>query len=154
MAERYTLNRAERAKIMRQVKINPDTGCWEWQGKTNRNGYAWGQKGPGQPQRVMHRVMVEDNMNAPIPDNMQADHLCRVRHCINPEHFEIVTNAENTMRQDHANRLKTHCKRGHEFTPENTTERRGRRICRECDRARKTSASNVPSAESVAAPTT
>lgn len=35
-------------------------------------------------------------------------------------------------------KLKTHCNRGHEFTPENTgTTRAGNRMCMECDRLRK-----------------
>lgn len=34
-------------------------------------------------------------------------------------------------------RAATHCKRGHEFTPENTTIRQnGRRLCRTCQRDR------------------
>ena len=31
--------------------------------------------------------------------------------------------------------VKTHCKRGHEFTPKNTRTVRGARWCRECGRA-------------------
>lgn len=142
--ERYTLNRGERAKIMRHITIT-ENGCWEWGGKTNRNGYGWAQKGPGQPYRVLHRIMWEDAHNDAVPEGLQLDHLCRNRLCCNPEHLEPVTNAENTTRQDHANRLKTHCKYGHEFTVENTINKRGRRICRECERSRKVSASNVPS---------
>lgn len=138
MRERYTLNRGERARIMRQVAVNPETGCWEWKGTLNRNGYAWGQARPGQSFRVMHRVMVEDKMNAPIPDGLQADHLCRVRHCINPDHFEIVDASTNTTRQDHANRRKTHCPQGHELPEERT--KRGRRVCKVCDANRKSTA--------------
>lgn len=33
----------------------------------------------------------------------------------------------------HPQARKTHCKRGHEFTPENTKRVPGRRICRKCD---------------------
>lgn len=141
MQVRYTLNRGERAKVMRHIRINPDTGCWEWQGKTNRNGYSWGQKGPGQPFRVMHRVLWEDAHNGPVPEGLQLDHLCRNRLCCNPEHLEPVTNAENTTRQDHANRMKTHCPRGH-LLPEERSKR-GRRVCRECERERRAAPATV-----------
>lgn len=30
------------------------------------------------------------------------DHLCRVRHCVNPDHLEPTTNAENCRRGDNA----------------------------------------------------
>lgn len=146
---RYMLNRAEQAHLMRRVAIDPETGCWNWTGGTNSNGYGWGQKGPGQPKRVMHRIMWEAHNNGPIPDGLQLDHLCRNRLCCNPAHLEPVTNAQNTTRQDHANRRKSHCPQGHEYTKENTrVTPSGRRICRTCDRARKVFESNVPSTPS------
>lgn len=135
---RYILNRAEQASIMRRVEIDPATGCWVWKGATNSNGYGWGQKGPGQPKRVMHRIMWEAHNNGPIPDGLQLDHLCRNRLCCNPQHLEPVTGSENTDRQDHANRRKDACPKGHPYDDENTiVTKRKRRVCRECERARK-----------------
>jgi hypothetical protein len=70
---------------------------------------------------------------------MQLDHLCRVPPCVNPEHLEPVTPAVNTQRGEPA--TKTHCKNGHEYTPENTYIRSGKgkggkRDCRACGRER------------------
>ncbi|MFZ2529632.1 MAG: HNH endonuclease signature motif containing protein [Rhodococcus sp. (in: high G+C Gram-positive bacteria)] len=77
-----------------------------------------------------------------IPEGLVIDHLCRVRHCVNPAHLEPVTNRENTLRGDcvDANRerslSRTHCKHGHELTPKNTyIDPRGYRECRTCRRA-------------------
>lgn len=36
------------------------------------------------------------------------------------------------------NRVKTHCKNGHEYSPENTRRRGTRRVCRTCHRLRET----------------
>lgn len=67
------------------------------------------------------------------------DHLCRNRGCVNPLHLQAVPMRENTLRgfgPSAENARKTHCKRGHEFTPENTYLHDGRRICKQCNRDR------------------
>jgi hypothetical protein len=65
---------------------------------------------------------------------MTVDHLCFNTLCCNPEHLRLLPNLENARRQRSA--FKTHCIRGHEFTPENTIRTGGNRRCRECARAR------------------
>lgn len=40
--------------------------------------------------------------NGPIPDGMVIDHLCRNKPCINVNHLEVVTIAENTRRGNSA----------------------------------------------------
>jgi hypothetical protein len=117
------------------------SGCWLWTGSRYTGGYgkffAFGRE------RAAHRVSYEFFVG-PIPEGLALDHLCRVRRCVNPDHLEPVTYRENTLRSPvaHAalNAAKTHCKHGHEFTPENTRittgGRRSRRRCRECERLR------------------
>lgn len=53
--------------------------------------------------------------------------------------MELVTVEENIRRGrspdvGRFNRFKTHCAKGHEYTPENTQQRRGgkSRVCKEC----------------------
>lgn len=126
------LNRGALARFMRKISQNPETGCWEWQGETNRNGYGLHRVNPGERPRVTHRIAYE-HFRDTIPEGLQADHLCRNRICCNPDHMEIVTNAVNTDRQDHANRRKTHCPKGHEYTEANTRiDVNGKRYCRAC----------------------
>lgn len=67
----------------------------------------------------------------PIPEGLELDHLCRVTLCVNPAHLEPVTHAENMRRG--VWRKRTHCKWGHEWTPENLIPTaRGGVKCRQC----------------------
>jgi len=69
-----------------------------------------------------------------------------VKRCCNPDHLWLGTPKDNIEDRDEKRRNffanKTHCKRGHEFTPENTRMRKAyrdrapARVCRECERAR------------------
>lgn len=128
-----------RVRLLSRLIIAP-SGCLLWQGRKN-NGYG-AIKVNGQSQYV-HRVMYEMFVAA-IPQGLTIDHLCRVRHCANPAHLEPVTMRENIMRSEGpaaVNASKIHCPQGHEYTPENTLVKRGKRHCRACvredDRQRK-----------------
>jgi hypothetical protein len=73
---------------------------------------------------------------APVSADLEIDHLCRNRGCVNPAHLEPVTSRENKLRGYGAaakNARKTECKRGHPFTPENTGRTGGGgRYCKQC----------------------
>lgn len=102
-----------------------DKGCWNWTGKLVR-GYGWLSG------TYAHRASYELFVG-PIPDGLQIDHLCVNRRCVNPRHLEPVTGAENMRR---VAERRTHCKHGHEFTPENTYDRPASgRQCRACNAA-------------------
>lgn len=47
--------------------------------------------------RRAHRVVYE-SLVGPIPAGLELDHTCRVRRCVNPDHLEPVTHAENQRR--------------------------------------------------------
>jgi HNH endonuclease len=71
------------------------TPCWVWLGSVNCMDYGYvDRKGKHIP---AHRVFYEEK-HGPIPEGKQLDHLCRVHRCVNPDHLEPVTNAENTRR--------------------------------------------------------
>lgn len=114
------------------AKVEKTDSCWLWTGAKISTGY--GEIHVDQSMKLAHRVSWE-MASGPIPRNMTIDHLCRVRSCVNPEHMEIVTAAENTRRgQRDAVAARTHCFKGHPWTPENTLQSNGRRRCRTCRR--------------------
>jgi hypothetical protein len=115
----------ERTDFWANVGRQAPTDCWLWTKSVGSHGY--GQAGRG---FLAHRVAWALT-NGPIPDNLTIDHICRERRCCNPAHLRPMENVENARMN--GNFVKTHCKRGHEFTPENTrTNERGHRWCRTC----------------------
>lgn len=129
---------AERA--WRYIQRDRATGCWNWTG-AKANGYgriSTSGRRDENAHRALYEVLVEK-----IAPGLVLDHLCRNTACVNPAHMEPVTVAENTRRGMAGDRArnKTHCKNGHEFTPENTRLARRpsgslQRVCRACRRKR------------------
>lgn len=124
------------AKFFARVRMDGD--CWSWTGGRTEFDYGTFYLGGGRRGRkyaVAHRWSYEF-LRAPIPEGLTLDHLCRNRGCVNPWHLEPVPTGVNTLRGEAPsaqNARKSCCVRGHEFTPENTINRRtGGRRCREC----------------------
>lgn len=112
--------------------------CWLWTGGLNNRGY--GRFYDGTRMVLAHRWAYE-HFVGPIPDGLQLDHLCRVRHCVNPAHLEAVTNKVNSLRgvsPAAKNALKTNCPQGHPYDDANTwVSKNGFRQCRTCHRIRR-----------------
>jgi hypothetical protein len=108
-------------------KVDASGPCWLWTGALS-GGYGSFQG------RLAHREAWE-LLVGPIPPGMELDHLCRVTHCINPDHLEVVTHRTNMQRAAFWNRNKTMCKNGHPYDEANTHVRpSGKRRCRACER--------------------
>lgn len=126
------------ARFWTKVHAPKLTACWEWTA-SRRNGY--GQFGVSADAIVPAHRFAYEYLVGPIPEGLVIDHLCRNPACVNPRHLEPVSSGENVLRGESpqaCNARKTHCKHGHEFTPENTYVDRGsRRHCKVC-RARRT----------------
>ena len=75
--------------------------CWEWTGARTSAGYGNLYAAEHGGYETAHRAFYEALVGE-IPDGKVIDHLCQVRHCVNPDHLEVVTYAENFKRGKHA----------------------------------------------------
>ncbi len=123
--------------VLRSVTIDTVGWCWEWRNAA-RSGYGSAniKNGDGSNRPALaHRVSYEAFV-APIPRGKHLDHLCRNPRCVNPDHLEVVTSRENTIRGRSSDKLKV-CKNGHPLTEDNVYEvpldnGRVRRACVKC----------------------
>ena len=106
--------------------------CWVWLGSPTSEGYGvvnW--QGRRQP---AHRVVYE-LLRGPLTDET-ADHTCRVRICVNPDHVRDLSNRENILIGEGPpaqNARKQRCYRGHEdWLLRTGPGGRTRRYCRTC----------------------
>lgn len=83
----------EHARFWR--KVNKTETCWTWTGAVHGMGYGVFQLA-GKPQ-LAHRVSYFNFVGA-TDDDLEIDHLCMNKICMNPAHLEQVTHRVNCAR--------------------------------------------------------
>lgn len=116
------------ATIRFWAKVNKTKTCWFWLGARDRKGYGvfWDGAHLVRAHRFSYQLY-----HGTLPPYL--DHICRIRHCVNHDHLESVTHAENLRRgisPTAINSRKVTCPKGHPYDRRVTAGRR----CRECDR--------------------
>jgi hypothetical protein len=116
-------------------------GCWIWKG-TIHSGTGYGLMQHDRKVYATHRLSLQIATGRPIPKGMHVCHRCDNPPCVNPDHLFIGTPRDNVRdmwakgRAVIADRRWPRCKRGHEWTPDNTITRPAGRLCRLCKNAR------------------
>lgn len=122
------LSPAERIRL--RVDKQED-GCWMWTGTRFQSGYAalFINGKTRHASRYIYEYFI-----AAIPPDHHLRHCQKSRACVNPWHMEVMHKRDIQKTEP-----KTHCIRGHEFTPENTRQSpsKNTRYCRKCDALRK-----------------
>ena len=135
-------------RVYAKISPEPNSGCWLWTGAISDTGYANASLviNGKRVTKNIHRLLYQLE-RGPIASGLQIDHLCRNRGCVNPDHLDLVTPRENTMRgagpklAAEYQRAKTHCPQGHEYSEGNLYIYKGRKgnDCRGCCECRRMS---------------
>jgi hypothetical protein len=124
------------------AQVSRTDTCWFWTGWISKRGYGRTRGADGKS-ALAHRIAYQ-LAKGDIPAGLVLDHLCHTgdracpggddcphRRCVNPDHLEPVTQAENGHRSVQTRR--THCPKGHLYSAENTRRNKnGTRSCRAC----------------------
>jgi HNH endonuclease len=129
MSTQPTIGRmTTKQRFWSKVNLPDENGCLIWNAGVDNYGY--GQFRIGERNRKAHQVALEF-AGIEIPLGLEPDHTCEVRACVNVDHMEIVTHAENVRRSAERS---THCQSGrHQWNePGVTAFMGGERYCRPC----------------------
>lgn len=138
---------AEDALSRFESKYTPvtESGCWLWIGSVSSSGYGGFRYNKKMVSAHRASWMLH---NGEISADMLVCHKCDTPLCVNPDHLFLGTQKDNM--QDKLEKSRDYngsdkryyrrCKRGHEFTPENTIRNgvnTGKRTCRICIKLRR-----------------
>jgi hypothetical protein len=121
----------EKVKDRFESKVLKTKSCWIWQASKNDKGYGmfWLNGRYVRAHRFFYMIF-----KGALDSSLVIDHLCKNTLCVNPNHLEQVTQAENVRRGsagkiNNSQARKTNCPKGHEYSRLNKS---GHRLCGKC----------------------
>jgi len=137
MPDRRHEGEAILAKVKALSVVNPETGCWEWEGEISSAGYGniYWDKSSWTATRLVYTAL-----HGALGKELDMCHNCDNRKCVNPDHLRADTRLNNQLEASAKKRLrgqlKTHCLRGHPLEGDNLRKASKFRGCRTCDQER------------------
>ena len=87
------LDKKSAYELLEERSIKPVSGCVEYTGHKNRQGYGRLRFG-GSKHQLVHRFAYETYLG-PIPDGVLVCHHCDNPPCINPDHLVLGSHQDN-----------------------------------------------------------
>lgn len=130
------LEAAWESQFWAYVEVRQPLACWIWTGSVSKKGY--GRATVAYRANGAHRLAYEYfhgplGLDPATGDPLEIDHLCKNRGCVNPDHMEPVTHAENIWRSA---RYAGHeaCRQGHARAVHGGFNINGHQFCKACAR--------------------
>lgn len=112
----------------------PMSGCWLWLNSTSKTGHGSFRMNGKRPSA--HSASYQLHKGT-VPKGLCVRHRCDIPSCVNPDHLELGTWADNNRdratRGGHVDHWKGSCKKGHDLDTHGYHRPNGTRFCASCN---------------------
>jgi hypothetical protein len=130
MGRPFLANKPILERFWEKVQVKGTNDCWQWTAGRQSKGYGSFHIGPNARMVCAHVISWILANKRDVPKDLELDHTCRNRICVNPKHLEPVTSQVNSQRGQGS---KAECVHGHSLSGPNLVMWGGRyRRCRAC----------------------
>lgn len=77
-------------------RVSKSAGCWMWTGRLTDKGYGLARYTiDGKRHGIRAHRLAYELEHGKVDADMQVDHLCHTRACVNPDHLRVATHKQN-----------------------------------------------------------